>query len=77
MAMARLLYDLSQKHHWPLQLTVAHCDHRVRPDSQETAQHVRRFAAALKLPFMLAVADREQGHWPEVGQQGGQHKVSV
>lgn len=64
--MLRLLQDLSTRQHWPLQLTVGHCDHRVRPDSADNAAHVQQCCQGLGLPFMQAVADRQQGHWSEV-----------
>jgi tRNA(Ile)-lysidine synthase len=64
--MLRLLLDLSQRQLWPLHLVVGHCDHRVRPDSADNAAHVARCCEALGLPYMQAVADREQGHWAEV-----------
>lgn len=66
--MLRLLHDLNVLQLWPLQLVVAHCDHRVRADSQDTAQHVRRYSQLLGLQCLEAVADREQGHWAEVRQ---------
>lgn len=64
--MLTLLHDLSQQGHWPLQLVVAHCDHRVRPDSGDNAAHVQRASEALGLTYLQATADRDQGHWPEV-----------
>lgn len=64
--MLRLLLDLSQRQLWPLQLLVGHCDHRVRPDSADNAAHVARSCHVLGLPYVQAVADREQGHWAEV-----------
>lgn len=64
--MLRMLHDLSQKH-WPLRLVVGHCDHRVRPDSAENAEHVRAAASGvLALPYMQVQADRQPGHWAEV-----------
>ena len=62
-----LLHDLSQQQHWPLQLVVAHCDHRVRPDSDDNAAHVQRCCEEMGLPYTQAVAERAVGHWPEVG----------
>jgi tRNA(Ile)-lysidine synthase len=68
MALLRLLHDLSTQQHWPLQLVVAHCNHRVRPDADAAAAHVAAFAAAHQLPFHESVAQRSStGHWPEVG----------
>lgn len=66
MAMLRLLHDLNQQQHWPLQLVVGHCDHRVRPDSADNAAHVQRCCEDLGVPYMQAVADRPVGHWSEV-----------
>lgn len=68
MAMLRLLHDLNEQRHWPLQMVVGHCDHRVRPDSGANAAHVQQYCEALGLQYLQAVADREPGHWPEVRQ---------
>ncbi|GBF91990.1 hypothetical protein Rsub_04714 [Raphidocelis subcapitata] len=54
LCLAQLLLDLAPV--LGLRLTVAHCDHRMRPDSAACAAYVRGWAAARGLAYLEAVA---------------------
>jgi hypothetical protein len=54
LCLARLLLDLAPV--LGLRLTVAHCDHRMRPDSAACAAYVRGWAAAQGLACVEAAA---------------------
>ncbi|NDJ17572.1 tRNA lysidine(34) synthetase TilS [Myxacorys almedinensis] len=55
LCLARILVDLQPKWNW--KLAIAHCDHRWRPDSQATADHVAALAIAWNLPIYREVAE--------------------
>ncbi|KAF6265067.1 hypothetical protein COO60DRAFT_1113854 [Scenedesmus sp. NREL 46B-D3] len=57
MALLRLLLDVQQQ--WPLQLSVAHCDHRMRPDAAANAAFVRQQVQQLGLDYREAVAEQQ------------------
>ena len=48
LCLLKLLLDLQPK--WGWRLTVGHCNHRWRPDSDANADHVRQLAASFGLP---------------------------
>lgn len=54
-ALARLLHDLAPQGHWSLVL--AHCNHRLRPDSNHNAAYVEVMAARWGLPYCCRTAD--------------------
>jgi tRNA(Ile)-lysidine synthase len=54
-----LLYALWQlRRLFEIELEVFHFDHRLRPDSAQDGEYVRRLAERLKLPFHLRSAER-------------------
>jgi tRNA(Ile)-lysidine synthase len=69
MCLLQLLWELRKQ--VQLELAVAHCDHRVRPDSQANAAFVEAAAARLGLPFALRVAGDEQDLSKEVKRASG------
>ena len=66
MCLLQLLCEMRK--HLQLKLAVAHCDHRVRPDSQDNAAFVEAAAVRMKLPFALRVAEDGQDLSKEVRQ---------
>jgi tRNA(Ile)-lysidine synthase len=56
LCLIKLLLDLQPK--WGWHLSIAHCDHRWREDSQDNAHHVEKLAENWSLDFYLEVADK-------------------
>lgn len=55
LCLAQLMIDLRSRWNW--HLAIAHCDHRLRSDSNENAHHVATLAENWNLPFHLKIAD--------------------
>ncbi|WP_341526759.1 tRNA lysidine(34) synthetase TilS [Nostoc sp. UHCC 0302] len=54
LCLIKLLLDLQPK--WVWHLSIAHCDHRWRSDSEANANHVKNLAKTWDLPFYLETA---------------------
>ncbi|MCF2145506.1 tRNA lysidine(34) synthetase TilS [Desmonostoc muscorum LEGE 12446] len=55
LCLIKLLLDLQSK--WGWDLSIAHCDHRWRPDSQANANHVENLAKTWGISFHLETAN--------------------
>ncbi|MBW4662619.1 MAG: tRNA lysidine(34) synthetase TilS [Chroococcus sp. CMT-3BRIN-NPC107] len=56
LCLIKLLIDLQPKWNW--KLAIAHCNHRLRTDSQANALHVKNLANSWSIPYYGATTDR-------------------